>query len=109
LVGLRWVRHIGKAAILAPLAVGLAAMAYLRMQPEPKPEYVGAVVEQIGPLGRGGILVIFRTENGLQGQSTISLKTFQCRKGERVTAERIGVTVRLARGACQKRNPWPII
>jgi hypothetical protein len=93
--------------ILGPLLL-VAAMAYIAMlsvhPARPTVATVTNIADQTSR-ARNVVLVSFRTKDGLTGDKLILSNDLDCRVGDVVKVERVGVSLELAGKACRKTPP----
>jgi len=97
--------RLSKGCLVVLLLICLVALALVVLLPERPAKLTTATVTTI--LDRPAeyrrvVDVTFRSSDGLVGRATMRAADVNCAVGDRVRAERVGVSLRLAPGACRK-------
>jgi hypothetical protein len=106
-----WVRTTRRILIGAGLLFG-AAIATLAFLPRLPAEAVSATVTSIYPQPHAdsslpSVEVVARTEDGLTGRMSIPLNQLRCRVGDRVRAQKRGISLRLDQSSCTTLGKYP--
>jgi hypothetical protein len=100
-----------KVFLFGAIAVFVLTLGTIRMIPEQPVHPVGATVTRVTHrMGRFTIWAVaeFKADDGRTGSASFFANEFACHAGQRVSAEEVGINLRLHGSTCRRAapNPW---